>query len=103
MRMKRWVSFTLLALSACLLTANPAWAQESRGAIVGQVLDSAKALIPGAAVVIKNLETGLTIKLLTNESGAYAAPLLALGTYSIEVEAAGFKRAVRPEIGRAHV
>jgi hypothetical protein len=98
MRAKSLAIFTLLALSACLLAANPAWAQESRGAIGGQVLDSAKALIPGAAVVIKNLETGQTIKLLTNESGAYAAPLLALGTYSIEVEAAGFKRAVRPGV-----
>lgn len=98
MRAKPSAIFMFLALLVCLLAGGPAWAQESRGAIVGQVLDSAKALVPGASVVIKNLETGQTLKLTTNESGAYGAPLLSLGTYSIEVEAAGFKRAVRPGV-----
>lgn len=78
-----------LALFVCLLLASAASAQESRGAIVGQVSDSGGGVIPGASVVITNTETGQTIKLVTNESGSYVAALLLLGNYQIEVPGSG--------------
>ncbi len=83
---------------ALLLTSGAALAQESRGAIVGQVTDSAGAVMPGVAVVLKNVETGQVLRLATNESGGYNAPLLAVGTYRIEVEHSGFKKFVREGI-----
>ena len=54
--------------------------------------------IPGATVRIRNDNTGVETPLTTNESGLYTSPLLTLGTYTVTVEQAGFKSAVRSKI-----
>jgi hypothetical protein len=54
--------------------------------------------VPGAAVKVRNDDTGVVTELITNEAGSYSSPSLVLGTYTISVEAVGFKTAVRPGI-----
>ena len=56
--------------------------------------DATSAVIPGALVTITNKDTGQALKLQTNATGAYSAPLLPLGTYKVAVEATGFKSSV---------
>jgi outer membrane receptor protein involved in Fe transport len=78
-------------LSFALISGGSLLAQSFRGTILGTVTDSSGAAVPGATVTIKNLDTGLTRVVATSEDGSYAAPELPIGTYSVNVEKAGFK------------
>src|SRR6266571_2556223 len=53
---------------------------------------------PAAVVKVRSDDTGVLTDLTTNEAGAYSSPSLVLGAYTITVESAGFKTAVRPGI-----
>jgi hypothetical protein len=45
-----------------------------RGAIRGTVTDPQGAVVPGAKVVVHNVETGVNANLVTNSTGFYLAP-----------------------------
>jgi hypothetical protein len=75
--------------------AAAASAQESRGTITGTVVDSSKAVVPGATVTVTSVAMGTTVVVVTNEVGYFQAPYLISGTYRITVELAGFKKLVR--------
>lgn len=84
-------------LAICLLGPLAA-AQEFRGTISGSVRDPQEAAVPNATVEIVRAGTNEKTTVTTNESGAYVAPFLMPGTYSVTVQAAGFKRSVRSGI-----
>src|SRR5271169_1451929 len=63
---------------------------ETTSAIVGQVSDLTGAAVPGAVVTIANQETGMKRSAKTDDSGRFNFPQLKPGTYSVQVEAAGF-------------
>ncbi len=89
----------LLARLALLLTlAGLVWPQEWRGSITGRVVDPLGALIPGATVVVTNVETNVTNRTVTNQTGYFEVSLLNPGRYSITVEAPGFRTTVRSGI-----
>ena len=73
-------------------------AQVDRGNIVGTVSDPSGANVEGAKVAIRNLATDQSVEVTTDTSGAYAANLLRIGTYSVTVERQGFKKAVEPNV-----
>ena len=74
------------------------FAQGSRGSITGRILDQQNAVIPAAAVAVKDLLTGVTSKTVSNQTGYYEANFLDPGTYSVSVEVPGFKAMLRPGI-----
>ena len=85
-----------VALALGLLTTSAAFAQTTGAAtIVGNVTDSTGALIPGAKINVVNRETNFQFEGVTNQDGNYYVPYLRPGTYSVTVEAAGFKKYVR--------
>jgi outer membrane receptor protein involved in Fe transport len=90
-------SIKLLALFAVLLfvfgTVNvaPAFAQAETGQISGTVTDASGAILVGAKVVIKSVNTGLTREATTNSSGLYSIPSLKPDTYEVTVQATGFQ------------
>lgn len=89
------------ALSAALFLISIPFllpAQDTRGNISGTVTDSQAATIAGASVTVTNTGTGVAVKLSTNSSGYYEAPLLLPGSYSITAEMQGFKRLLRSGI-----
>jgi hypothetical protein len=86
-----------LALSL-LLSPLAVHAQVVGGTISGTVSDSAGALIPGAAVLIRNQETGGERRLLTDASGTYAAPSIPIGVYTVSVTLDGFSPVTRTGI-----
>jgi hypothetical protein len=69
-------------------------AQDVTGALSGTVTDSSGAIVTGASVTVTNTARGTVVfQTTTSDSGAYTAPALQAGTYSVRVEANGFKRA----------
>ena len=60
------------------------------GQIVGTVLDSSGAAVPGATVKVTNQETGVMREVTTNDQGNYAVPSLVRGLYRVEVSAPSF-------------
>jgi hypothetical protein len=81
-----------------LATATLGFAQGSRGSITGKISDPQSAVIPGVPVVVRNVLTGLTTRVVTNQTGYYEANFLDPGTYSVSAEASGFKTTIRPGI-----
>jgi hypothetical protein len=83
-------------LAALLVAASlPLAAQQSRGSFFGIVTDSSGAAIPAAKVTVTNVGTNTPVVTETNNDGFFSAPALQVGEYSIAVEKAGFKRALR--------
>ncbi len=69
-------------------------AQDVTGAISGTVSDSTGAVVAGAKVTVTSDARGTVVfQGVTSDSGAYTAPALQAGAYSVRVEAKGFKRA----------
>src|SRR5438034_1743076 len=64
--------------------------RSDRGVIQGTVTDSAGALVPGAKVVVKNVDTNVEVTLVTNTAGFYLAPELVPGKYTVRAETPGF-------------
>ena len=89
---------SVAVLLALLLPASAAWAQVSRGTITGIVTDPSGAAVPGVAITITNIDTGVANNATTNESGVYTVPLLAAGQYRLMAERAGFKRYERTSL-----
>src|SRR3989454_1785273 len=84
----------LRVIAVVLLCAVAGIAQTNKGAISGTVFDSNGAAVPGATVTITNLGTGQKATLITTDSGAFSAQSLDPVTYSVLVEAKGFKKAL---------
>ena len=66
--------------------------QSDRGTLTGTVSDSAGAVVPAAAVVVTNSETGIVSRTVTTSTGNYTISSLSVGTYDVSVEVAGFKK-----------
>ena len=81
-------------LSFFLLTAIAASAQTNRGSISGTVTDQSQAIISGITVTITNSGTGEVRKVVTNSTGSFLVANLEPVRYTVEVEAAGFKKTV---------
>jgi hypothetical protein len=91
--MRLWGA-TMLAMAAA--AGSIVFGQAINGRIVGTVLDSSEAAIPNAAVAITNQETNIAWTTRTDAQGNYVAPSLTPGSYSVKVEAAGFRTALVP-------
>src|SRR5205085_9736503 len=77
------------------LSAVPALAQATTGTLRGTVTDAQGGVISGATVTVKNEATGATSPpITTTGEGTFDAPALLPGTYTVTVEATGFKRSV---------
>ena len=86
--------FFLGAVLACL---SPA--QDISGTIQGEVIDASGAMVPNAKVSVINTDRNQTIRTVNSSSrGLYSAPLIPIGTYTVKVEANGFKTASRSGI-----
>ncbi|MGA7029775.1 MAG: carboxypeptidase regulatory-like domain-containing protein [Candidatus Acidiferrales bacterium] len=68
--------------------------QAITGNLVGNVTDSSGAVIAGATVSAKNVDTGVVNTTTTGAAGFYTIPNLLPGNYSVTVESKGFKTQV---------
>jgi carboxypeptidase family protein/TonB-dependent receptor-like protein len=87
-----------LSLLILFAVTTVAFAQESRGTIIGHVTDASGAAMPGAQVRVINTATNVTATATTNEDGNFNVPFLTPGTYRVSAELAGFKKLVRDDV-----
>lgn len=85
----------LLALLA-IVGGDAAFGQTAQ--ITGRVTDATQAVVPGAKVMVKNLDTGIAREVMTNNEGYFTAPLLTRGRYELTVQAEGFRMVRRADI-----
>lgn len=86
------------ALFTLFCPMNDLLAQDARGKIVGRVLDSSSALVPGADVVATQVAMNVHVDAKSNSDGNYTLPFLLPGIYRIDVKAPGFKEYTRHPI-----
>ena len=81
-----------LSIIALFLFSSIAFAQSqaTTGLIQGTVTDPNGAVVQGAAVNVKNTETGFERTVTTNSDGFFSAPLLPLGKYRVTTDGARF-------------
>jgi len=85
-------------VSLILLFSSFAFAQRDLGTITGTVTDSTGAVVQGATITITNEGTGESATLQTTAAGDYTRPALLPGSYTVTVEAQGFRRASRQKV-----
>jgi outer membrane receptor for ferrienterochelin and colicin len=95
-----WVKSFGLFVLITLVVALPAVAQTqiTTGTIQGTVTDANGAVMPGANVEIKNLDTNLSKTLTTDDGGRFVALALSPGRYSVTVSKTGFATAVAEHV-----
>lgn len=81
-------------VAVCLLVGLPLLAQTFRGTVLGTITDSTGAVVAGAKVTIKNVDTGVGRTTVTDDTGFFTVTELPIGNYSVIVEQAGFQTAV---------
>src|SRR4051812_29455450 len=95
-----WRVMRVLALFAGIfvLSAVSALAQ-SQARVTGTVTDNTGAVVVGASVSIRNVDTGVVTTAVSNTSGVYNVPFLNPGQYKLSCELSGFKKFVRAGLG----
>jgi hypothetical protein len=75
-----------------------AWAQVERGTLAGTVVDSSGLNVPGAEIVVVNVDTGVEYHTASNDQGEFVAPNLIPGRYRVTVSHTGFKSLQREDL-----
>src|SRR5262245_56262790 len=84
-------NFLTLMIALIFALASPICGQQAATATIeGIVTDPNKAAVPGAKVMVKNLDIGLTREITTDGSGIYRIAALTPGTYQISASGQGF-------------
>jgi Carboxypeptidase regulatory-like domain len=92
---------SIATLLAILFFPSMAPAQIRAGTVTGTVVDSSKAVVPGASVIVTNEATNVATELVTNDAGVFTAPYLPAGSYTVRVSLPGFATFVRNGIALA--
>src|SRR5438093_4401001 len=79
-------SVMLVVVFGCAMV----WAQAT-AQISGTVKDQSGAVLPGVEVTATQTDTGISRSAVTNETGSYILPNLAIGPYRLEAALPGFR------------
>jgi hypothetical protein len=93
------LSVLLCALLGLATTAVPfALAQRITGDIVGTIYDDSGAIVPGASITLRGLDSGRELTATTDANGSYSFPQLSPGRYEVRSERQGFKTQIVTDI-----
>ena len=84
----------LCGLLFTLLAYHCAFAQTGSSSVRGTVVDQQGNVVAGATITLINTEKNFTRSQVVSDSGAYVFNTIPPGTYRIEAEAKGFKKAL---------
>jgi hypothetical protein len=90
-RIARASARLLLLAACCALSINCVSAQVTTATYYGIVKDSTGAVIPGASINLRNQETSSVYRQTSDSAGEYGFDFLPVGTYTLRIEAQGFK------------
>jgi Carboxypeptidase regulatory-like domain len=79
------------ALILVVMSASQLAAQVQTATLTGTVADSSGAVVVGANIQARNLETGAIQSTVSDAQGRYRIPDLSVGTYEVQVSKSGFK------------
>jgi len=85
----------VLSLSFVLLSASSALAQITAATISGTVKDDTGGVLPGADIVAKNVDTGISRSAVSNGDGGFTLAGLPPGKYEVRVALPGFNTSVQ--------
>jgi hypothetical protein len=91
---KKDVLFAVAAITA-LISSGPLCGQTELGTISGTARDSSGTVIPNVAVRVRNINTGVAVKTVTNAAGLYVVPNLLPGEHLVSGSRPGFRTVVR--------
>ena len=95
--MKRITVLLAAGLVISVLSSGPLWGQAT-AQISGSVKDQSGAVLPGVEITATQTDTGIARSTVTNETGSYVLPNLALGPYKLEAALPGFRTFVQSGI-----
>src|SRR5246127_4576594 len=89
----KWSIFLVAILAVLALTAGQSYGQSQAitASLSGTVLDASGQSVNGAKLTLVSKERGISRTYLTTDNGLYSFTLLPPATYTLQVEAAGFK------------
>ena len=70
--------------------SSRAFAQFDSAVVLGTVRDGSGAVVPGAAITLRNVETGLTSSAFSDSNGSYQFLNVRIGTYEVTGALDGF-------------
>ncbi|KAF0241327.1 MAG: ferrienterochelin and colicins outer membrane receptor, partial [bacterium] len=90
--MRRFFASLTLVLLVALGSGQLAQAQSgsTTSSLTGNILDEQGNTIPGAVLVVKNLQTSFVREIRSQEDGAYLVTQLPPGSYEVNISAEGF-------------
>ncbi len=80
------------------LLSSVGFGQGLTALISGMVQDPVSAAVPGAQVILVNVDTGQTVQTVTNERGEYSLPSIPAGSYKVTFSKAGFRSEVKENV-----
>jgi hypothetical protein len=89
-----WASAMLAIAFLISLAPGAAFGQASAG-ITGTITDPSGAVVPNAKVTITNEQTSVATNTISSSAGTYSFRGLLPGKYTLQVDAAGFKKDVK--------
>ena len=93
-----WAKWLLGAILV-LLCGSAAFAQVDISAkLLGTVSDATGAVVPGAQITVQNQQTGLEMRVNSDERGNFFFASLPPGAYTLTCEATGFKKYTSPDV-----
>lgn len=96
LRRSRLFLFLILWGAICAVSARAQFLDQ--GGVTGVVQDPGGAVVPGADVVLTNVETSLKLTTKTDQSGVYVFSPVKIGHYSVTVTASGFQQTTQQNI-----
>ena len=81
-----------------MAVTSPLAAQTTRGTITGLVVDTSGAVVPGATVTITETATNVITRAKSEPDGMFLMAGVLPGSYSLRVEAGGFKALVKTNL-----
>ena len=87
----------LVCVAAVIASATLAYGQVT-SSLSGTVTDTTGAVLPGADIVAKSDDTGVTFTAVANDRGYFNIPAMSVGKYTVTVSLQGFKQVVLADI-----
>src|SRR6266700_4334783 len=82
---------TKILVLSCLIFLGFALSQVTTATFYRIATDSTRAVVPGAAVTLTNDQTGAIYRKVSDGAGEFGFDFIPTGTYTLRIEAAGFK------------